>query len=45
VIEEEMRLGSVDDPEVGFSRIGRVDVDRDGQIYMFEDLDRDPRLS
>ena len=27
--EVDMRIGSVDDPEIGFSRISGVDVDRD----------------
>ena len=35
-IEEEMRLGDVDDPDVGFSMPGAVDVDRDGNIYVLE---------
>lgn len=30
---EELRIGSFDDPDLGFSRIGDVDVDRDGNIY------------
>lgn len=30
------RIGDVDDPSVGFSRVGGVDVDRDGRIYVLE---------
>ncbi len=33
---EELRLGSFDDPEQGFSRVFRADVDRDGNLYAFE---------
>ena len=38
VAEAEMRIGDVDDPEVGFSRVSGVDVDRDGNIYVMEVL-------
>jgi len=41
---EELRLGDVDDPDLGFSRIGSVDVDRDGQVFVFEMLDRQIRV-
>lgn len=34
--EEVVRIGSVDDPDVGFSRIGQVVGDRDGNVYLFE---------
>jgi hypothetical protein len=30
------RIGHTDDPKLGFSRIGRVDVDRDGQVYVYD---------
>ncbi len=33
---EELRIGSFDDPDLGFSRIGRADVDRDGRIFVSE---------
>jgi hypothetical protein len=33
---EELRIGSVDDPDSGFAAIHGVDVDRDGNIYVFE---------
>ncbi len=33
---EELRLGSFDDPEQGFSRVSGVDVDRDGNLYVYE---------
>ncbi|MGH7574529.1 MAG: hypothetical protein ACREM1_05280 [Longimicrobiales bacterium] len=38
-LEEELRIGSVDDPDVGFSRIGDVAVDRDGLVYVAETQD------
>ena len=31
-----MRIGDLDDPSVGFSRVAGVDVDRDGRIYVME---------
>lgn len=40
----ELRIGSVDDPEAGFSAIGRVTVDRDGQIYVLEAMDMQIRV-
>jgi len=33
---EELRLGSFDDPEQGFSRLGALDVDRDENLYAYE---------
>ena len=30
-LQEELRIGSLEDPDYGFSRIRGVDVDRDGQ--------------
>lgn len=33
---EELRIGSLDDPDSGFSAIHGVDVDRDGNVYAFE---------
>jgi hypothetical protein len=36
---EELRIGSANDPNVGFSRIGPVAVDSDGSIYLFEYVD------
>jgi len=36
VAREELRIGSVDDPDAGFSAVSMVDVDADGQIYAFE---------
>ena len=32
----EARIGSVEDPDLGFSRIAGVDVDRDGNVYVGE---------
>jgi hypothetical protein len=36
VAEEVARIGSFDDPNVGFTQIYGVDVDRDGDIYVLE---------
>lgn len=44
VAEEELRVGSVDDPDAGFSRIGGVAVDTDGLIYVLESQDRQVRV-
>jgi hypothetical protein len=48
---EELRIGSAEDADTGFSAIGGVDVDRDGNVYVFESQameirvhDRDGRL-
>jgi len=43
-VTEELRIGSVEDPDLGFSRIRDVDVDRDGNIYVAESLDREIRV-
>jgi len=43
-VTEELRLGDVDDPDLGFSRVGHVDVDRDGNLYVLELLDRGIRV-
>ena len=40
----ESRIGSVDDPDHGFSRLGGVDVDRDGNVYALEMLDHQIRV-
>jgi hypothetical protein len=42
--EEEFRLGSVDDPELGFSRISRVEIGPDGRLYVGEVQDRQIRV-
>lgn len=42
-LEEVTRIGSVDDPDYGFSRIGGVDVDRDGNVWVFEAQARELR--
>lgn len=36
VAEADARIGSFDDPTVGFSRVGGVDVDREGNVYVLE---------
>lgn len=38
-LEEELRIGSVDDPDVGFSRIGDVAIGGDGLVYVAETQD------
>jgi hypothetical protein len=40
----ELRIGSLDDPDYGFSWIGDVAVDRDGNAYVFESQDRRIRV-
>lgn len=37
--EEILRIGSVDDPDFGFTAINGVDLDADGNIYVFEGSD------
>lgn len=37
-IQEELRIGHVESPDLGFSRVDEIDVDRDGFIYVFETL-------
>jgi hypothetical protein len=44
VAEEELRIGSVNDPDVGFSRIGGVAVDAEGLIHVLESEDRQIRV-
>ena len=41
---EEVRIGSVDDPDVGFSNIGQVRVAPSGEIYVVESSDRELRV-
>lgn len=43
-VTEELRLGSIDDAEIGFSRIGSMDVDRDGRAYVLEAQDMQIRV-
>lgn len=44
VLQEELRVGSSDDPAVGFTRIAGVDVDDDGLVYVMETEDRHIRV-
>jgi hypothetical protein len=44
VITEVQRVGDADDPDVGFSRVFFADVDRDGQLYVFESQDMQIRV-
>jgi hypothetical protein len=43
-VVEEQRIGSVDDPDVGFSRIAGAEVDRDGNLFVLEALDHQIRV-
>ena len=43
-LEEEVRIGSVDDPDYGFSRVGSVDVDEEGNLYVYEFADTEIRV-
>ena len=43
-VVEDRRIGSVNDPNIGFSRIGGVNVDEDGLIYVNELLDSEIRV-
>ena len=38
-VEEVFRIGSVDDPDVGFSSVGGITVDRDGSAFVFDRRD------
>jgi hypothetical protein len=42
--EEILRIGSVDDPDYGFTAINGVDLDNDGNIYVFEGSDAELRV-
>jgi hypothetical protein len=44
ILEEERRVGSGGDPDVGFAAIGAMDVDRDGLVYVYESRDRQIRV-
>jgi len=39
----EVRIGSTDDPDVGFSQLALADVDADGNVYALEALDLEIR--
>ena len=41
---EDLRIGSVEDPDVGFSNIGGVAVAEDGRVYVIEAQDRQIRI-
>ncbi len=43
-MEEDARIGSMDDPDYGFTGIAGVDVDRDGNVYVFESTDMQIRV-
>jgi hypothetical protein len=44
ILEEELRIGSVEDPDYGFSGISTAAVDRDGQAYVYEPQDAQIRV-
>ncbi len=41
---ETLRVGSVEDPDLGFSQVSGVDVDRDGNLFVAEGLEREIRV-
>lgn len=41
---EEIRIGSVNDPDIGFTRIGAVVVDDDANVYVIEPTEREVRV-
>jgi hypothetical protein len=43
-LTEDLRVGSVEDPELGFSRVGGITVDREGRVYVLELTDRQVRV-
>jgi hypothetical protein len=43
-LSEELRVGSVDDPDYGFSRIGAIHVDAAGNVYLVETAAREVRV-
>ena len=43
-LAQELRIGSASDPAIGFARIGIVEVDRDGNVYVFEGQERTIRV-
>jgi hypothetical protein len=44
VAEEVLRVGSVDDPDAGFTRIGGIAVDGHGMVHVLESHDRQIRV-
>lgn len=44
VLREIQRIGSVADPDLGFSRVGGLDVDDEGNLYVFERVDLELRV-
>lgn len=44
VYVEDVRIGDRDDPDVGFSRIGDIEVGADGRVYVLETQSREVRV-
>jgi hypothetical protein len=43
-VAEELRIGNMDDPDMGFTRIGAVAVDHDANVYVMEPEEREIRV-
>src|SRR5690606_24027972 len=43
-LTEELRIGSVDDPDAGFSQIGGLTIGPDGNLYVIEQQDNEVRV-
>jgi hypothetical protein len=43
-LEEELRIGSVDDPDAGFSRVGGLAVDSTGRLFVLDAQERQIRV-
>jgi hypothetical protein len=44
VLVEDLRIGSLDDPRLGFSQIRAIEVGDDGSMYVLEGQDREVRI-
>lgn len=43
-VVEELRIGSLDDPEVGFSSVADIELGRDGLLYVLDSQERQVRV-
>jgi hypothetical protein len=43
-VQEEMRIGDVNDPDLGFSRVGGLGIDRDGNLFISEGTSAEIRV-